>query len=85
MRSFFCSFYLIELDVEKHEIGKKIVTRSLKNEFEAEDITNHYKHSDKSIKDFFTRKSKDDVQIDLKIADDIKVNSSSFQTNAFIP
>lgn len=81
----FSSFYLIELDVQKNEIGKKIVTRSLKNEFEAEDITNHYKHSDKSIKDFFTRKPKDDVQIDLKIADDIKVKSSSFQTDTFIP
>lgn len=60
--------------MEKTEIGKKIVTRSVKKEFEAEDITHHYKHSDKSIMDFFKRKFQDDVEINLNIPDHIKVN-----------
>ena len=59
--------------MQENTIGTKIITRSLTDEFQPEDITDHYKHSIKSSdkKD----DSKDDVSIELKIPDDIKVGN----------
>lgn len=69
------SLCFIESDVQENQIGTKIVTRSLTNEFEPEDITDHYKNSSKSLdeKNYLARHSNDDVKIELKIPDDIKV------------
>ena len=65
----------MKLDVQENQIGSKIITRSLTNEFEPEDITDHYKKSTKSSddKDYSARHSKDDVNIELKTPDNIKV------------
>ncbi len=56
-------------------IGSKIITRSLTNEFEPEDITDRYKNPIKSLeeKDTLAGRLKHDVNIELKIPKDIQV------------
>jgi hypothetical protein len=62
-------------DVQENIIGTKIITRSLANEFEPEDITDHYKSSSKSSnqEDNLASRVKNDVNIELKIPEEIKV------------
>jgi len=56
-------------------IASKIITRSLTNEFEPEDITDRYKNPTKSLeeKDTLAARLKHDVNIELKIPKDIQV------------
>lgn len=63
-------------DVEENIIGQKILTRSLNNEFEAEDITDHYKASDRSSKhqEQLADRLKNDVDVQLKVPESIRVS-----------
>lgn len=65
-------FFLIVLDVQEHQIGTKILTRSLTNEFQPEDLTENYKNPTKSSDEQI--QSKNDVEMKLKLPDDIKVS-----------
>jgi hypothetical protein len=56
-------------------IGKKILTRSLNNEFEPEDITEHYKTSNQSFnhRDHRVKSMSNDVTIQLTMPNPIPV------------
>ncbi|CAF3590142.1 unnamed protein product, partial [Rotaria sordida] len=66
--------YMELLDVQENIIGTKIITRSLNNEFEPEDITKTYKNLKKlsDRNDNLAERTKNDVDIELKISDDIE-------------
>ncbi|CAF2714038.1 unnamed protein product [Rotaria sp. Silwood2] len=70
--------YMELLDVQENIVGIKIITRSLSNEFEPEDITKSYKNSMKlsDKNDNLDERIKNDVDIKLKILDDIEFGDS---------
>ncbi|CAM4896545.1 unnamed protein product [Rotaria socialis] len=62
------------LDVQENIVGSKIITRSLTNEFEIEDITENYKNLMKSSdrNGNFVKRPNNDVDFELKLSDDMK-------------
>ena len=64
-----------KLDVEENPIGTKVITRSLTNEFEPEDITDRYKNPAEppEERDTLNNRLKNDVNYEILVSEENRV------------
>jgi hypothetical protein len=79
------SAWFILLGVEENKIGTKIITRSLSNEFESEDITERYKNPPKPSEDRETLNSRlnSDVNFEILVSEENHVSGISARSRFF--
>jgi len=70
-------------DIQEDSIGTKVLTRSLTNEFEAEDLTDKYKTSKKSIDE--KTETENDIEFQLNLPEEIFVRKifENYQNQSF--